>query len=494
MNTLLYNQNIYNVNIIKSQTKRVAKRGSRYHADRNRLASQVSHEPRNPMTEASPGSRQSVESLASETKPGQYFVSNYPPFSEWSEQCIPEFLQKLNHHSIADRPLGLYFHIPFCRKRCNFCYFKVYADKDQGDIDAYLGSMINELEIYANTAYVNYRPVDFIYFGGGTPSYLSVEQLAALREKADLILPWHEAKEISFEAEPGTLNRDKLECIKQLGVTRLSLGVESFSDDVLQANNRSHQLKHILNSYEIARMISFDQINIDLIAGLQEENEASWDHSIQKALELSPDSITIYQLEVPYNTLLYKQIRDSERQPVLHSWDTKFSWARYAFQVLEQAGYVRTSAYTAVKDPSTNQFRYRDALWHGSDLLAVGVASFGHLGGSLYQNEKDFGRYIDTLKTDDLPVHRCYELSQEEALIRELILQLKLGRVSIDAFARKFDIQIDILYQTQLEALRKQNIIRTEDNVIVVEKEALLKIDAWLDTFYLPQHLSSLID
>lgn len=287
------------------------------------------------------------------------------------------------------------------------------------------------------------------------------------------------------------MNREKLECIKQIGVTRLSLGVESFSDHVLQANNRSHQLTHILNSYEIARKVSFNQINIDLIAGLQEETESSWAESIQKTLELSPDSVTIYQLEVPYNTLLYKQIRDGNQQPVLHSWDTKSSWARHAFELLTQEGYARTSAYTAVKNPSANQFRYRDALWHGSDLLAVGIASFGHLGGSLYQNEKDFDRYINTLQTGALPVHRSYELSQEEALVRELILQLKLGRVSIDAFAEKFDIQIDMIFQTQLETLRKQNSIRIEDGFIEVDKEALLKIDAWLDMFYLPQHLGS---
>ena len=442
------------------------------------------------MIDVSPGIQESMETATSETKPGQYFVSNYPPFAEWNEDYIPTFLQKLNRKSLIDATLGLYFHIPFCRKRCNFCYFKVYADKDQGEINAYLKSLIQELKIYADTNYVRSRPVDFIYFGGGTPSYLSVEQLSTLREQADLILPWHEAREVSFEAEPGTLNREKLDCIKQIGVTRLSLGVESFSDHVLQANNRSHQLTHILNSYEIARKISFDQINIDLIAGLQEETKASWDKSIRKTLELSPDSVTIYQLEVPYNTILYKHIRDSNQQSILHSWDTKSSWASHAFEALTQAGYTRTSAYTAVKNPDTNPFRYRDALWHGADLLAVGVASFGHLGGSLYQNEKDFSRYINTLETGALPLHRCYELSREEALTRELILQLKLGQVSIDAFAEKFEMQIDIVYQAQLEALKQLGYIQAEDKVIVVKKEALLKIDAWLEMFYLPQHLS----
>jgi oxygen-independent coproporphyrinogen-3 oxidase len=328
-----------------------------------------------------------------------------------------------------------------------------------------------------------------VYFGGGTPSYLSVEQLETLSEQTQQIISWDSAKEISFEAEPGTLNYQKLAAIKKLGTTRLSLGVESFSDHILTANNRSHENKHILSSYEKARELDFAQINIDLIAGLQEETDASWNKSIQKTVELAPDSVTIYQLEIPLNTILYKQIQTSQTQAIpLHSWDTKAEWVKRAFAMLEEAGYTQTSAYTAVKQPDSHQFLYRNALWHGADLLALGVASFGHIAGSLYQNEKEFSHYINTIKAGMLPVHRSYELTHDEAMVRELILQLKLGRVSFEYFKAKFGVDVNALFKVQLEALEQQRFIRIDNQGIVVESTGLLKVDDWLKRFYLPQH------
>ena len=430
-----------------------------------------------------------AHTMSAKTEPGNYFVSNYPPFDQWRTETTPDYLKKLKAPSRIDAPLGLYFHIPFCRKRCNFCYFKVYTDKDNSEINQYIEALVNELKLYAEKPKLQSRSLDFVYFGGGTPSYLSVEQLETLSEQTQQIISWGSAKEISFEAEPGTLNYQKLAAIKKLGTTRLSLGVESFSDHILTANNRSHENKHILSSYEKARELDFAQINIDLIAGLQEETDASWNKSIQKTVELAPDSVTIYQLEIPLNTILYKQIQTSQTQAIpLHSWDTKAEWVKRAFAMLEEAGYTQTSAYTAVKQPDSHQFLYRNALWHGADLLALGVASFGHIAGSLYQNEKEFSHYINTIKAGMLPVHRSYELTHDEAMVRELILQLKLGRVSFEYFKAKFGVDVNALFKVQLEALEQQRFIRIDNQGIVVESTGLLKVDDWLKRFYLPQH------
>lgn len=441
------------------------------------------------MVEASSQIKQGADSMSTNTQPGNYFVSNYPPFDNWSSETTPLYLNKLEDPSPAPTPLGIYFHIPFCRKRCNFCYFKVYTDKDGSEIDEYIKAMVRELELYSNKPYLESRSIDFIYFGGGTPSYLSIEQLELLSKQSQKIISWDNAKEISFEAEPGTLNSQKLSAIKRLGVTRLSLGVESFSDQILAANNRSHELIHILNGYAKARELGFSQINIDLIAGLQGETNESWHDSIRRTIEIAPDSVTIYQLEVPYNTILYKHMQSAQTPTFqLHDWDTKAEWVRLAFEALQQAGYKQTSAYTAVRNPTAHQFLYRNNLWHGADLLALGVASFGHISGSLYQNEKEFGRYIRLIEADLLPVHRAYELSHEEAMIREFILQLKLGRVSLEYFTAKFNIDLSTFFKVQLEALKQQKLIKFEENAIVVESKGLLRVDDWLKAFYLPQH------
>src|SRR5207244_3620555 len=159
-------------------------------------------------------------------------------------------------------------HIPFCRKRCKFCYFRVYTDKNARDIDVYLEALIKEVELYARTPVVGGRALDYVYFGGGTPSFLSASQLTSLMSRLKEILPWDKAREVTFECEPGTLQEHKLEALRGLGITRLSLGIENFGDKILEANGRAHLTEEIYRSYGWARNLGFDQINIDLIAGM----------------------------------------------------------------------------------------------------------------------------------------------------------------------------------------------------------------------------------
>ena len=138
-------------------------------------------------------------------------------------------------------PLGLYLHIPFCRKRCHFCYFRVYTDKNAAEVQGYLDTLAREWELYNEQRAVAGRPLNFVYFGGGTPSFLSTRQLQSLVARMDAVSPWRDAEEITFECEPGTLTEAKLTAIREIGVTRLSLGVENFDDRILEINGRAHR-------------------------------------------------------------------------------------------------------------------------------------------------------------------------------------------------------------------------------------------------------------
>src|SRR5438552_5546122 len=139
-----------------------------------------------------------------------YFVANYPPFSAWKPAFLPEAHAALQTPPRPGTPLGLYLHIPFCRKRCKFCYFRVYTDKNAKDVEVYLDALTKEIELYSQMPAVDGRHLQFVYFGGGTPSYLSAAQLGGLFEKLQLILPWTGADEVTFECEPGTLQQHKL--------------------------------------------------------------------------------------------------------------------------------------------------------------------------------------------------------------------------------------------------------------------------------------------
>src|SRR5436189_5992737 len=145
-----------------------------------------------------------TDSTQEKTGLGNYFVANYPPFSAWKPEHLPAARAALESAPRPGTPLGLYLHIPFCRKRCKFCYFRVYTDKNARDIETYLAALVREVELYSQRPIVGGRALQFFYFGGGTPSYLSAAQLTSLVERLKVLLPWDGAAEVTFECEPGT--------------------------------------------------------------------------------------------------------------------------------------------------------------------------------------------------------------------------------------------------------------------------------------------------
>ena len=173
-------------------------------------------------------------------------------------------------------------------------------------------------------------------------------------------LPWESPREVAFECEPGTLSEHKLEAIRDFGVNRLSLGVENFDDDILVANNRAHRSMEIYRAWEWLEKVDFAQVNLDLIAGMVGETEANWQRNIDETIRLAPEAVTIYQMEIPYNTTIYKEMKEqgADAAPVA-DWATKRRWVGEAFGQLEKNGYHVSSAYTAVKDTSTIRFIYR---------------------------------------------------------------------------------------------------------------------------------------
>src|SRR4051812_32480758 len=350
-----------------------------------------------------------------ETRAGNYFVSNYPPYSFWTPDHVPDALAAIDRAPAPGTCLGVYLHIPFCRRRCHFCYFRVYTDKNSSEIQRYLDAAIEELTLYAEKPFIGGRKPYFVYFGGGTPSYLSTRQLTHLTESMKQLLPWDEAQEVTFECEPGTLTEPKVRFLREMGVTRLSLGVEHFEERILRLNGRAHGAAEIDRAYGFIRETGFPQVNLDLIAGMMGDTDETWRSAIDKTITLAPDSVTVYQMEIPYNTTIYQQMKAEghEVAPVA-DWDTKRAWVRYAFEQLEASGYTITSAYTAVRDPEKAQFVYRDSLWTGADLIGLGVASFSHVGWTHFQNEHNWDPYINRLNAGELPIYRALTPAPEE--------------------------------------------------------------------------------
>lgn len=427
-------------------------------------------------------------SSSTKTEVGSYFISNYPPFSQWSREQVDEVAAAMKQPP-ADVPLGLYLHIPFCRKRCKFCYFKVFTDVRAADIEKYVSALAREIELVSRQPVMGGRPFRFVYFGGGTPSFLSGKQLTSLVDRLRANINWDQAEEVTFECEPGTLTESKVRTLRELGVTRISLGIENFSDHVLEENGRAHLSKEIHRAWDWIQAAGFPNVNIDLIAGMVGETQENWEYNIEQALKLSPESVTIYQLELPFNTVYSKDILGNQIEIPVANWPTKRAWVSYAFDQMTAAGYHVSSAYTMVKDPDKVNFSYRDNLWRGSDMLATGIASFGHVSGVHYQNLADWDAYLDSLLNQQrLPLGRALRPTSQQRLIREMILQLKRGYLETDYFQQKFEVDIAQQWSDAWRQYEEQGFVTQQEGRIELTRDGLLRVDSLLPVFFESEH------
>jgi oxygen-independent coproporphyrinogen-3 oxidase len=417
------------------------------------------------------------------TEPGSYFVANYPPFARWTDAAVPDAFAAFAAPP-TDVPLGLYLHIPFCRKRCKFCYFRVYTDVAASDVERYSQALAREAATAAAQPAVAGRPLRYVYFGGGTPSFLSVKQLERLVAGIHESFGWDDAEEVTFECEPGTLSEPKVKALKALGMTRISLGVENFDDQILEANGRAHLSAEIMRAWDWIKAAEFPSTNVDLIAGMVGETDESWGATVEKTLALEPDSVTIYQMELPFNTVFVKDAKGEGRDVPVADWATKRRWVGEAFDRFLGRGYAVSSGYTLVRDPARVHFRYRDMLWEGSDLVALGVASFGHLSGVHYQNEPHWDPYLDAVEAGRLPIHRGLRPTRRELLIRELILGLKKGTIDTRRLAAKFGVDPLVEWGGAWERLSRDGWLEAIAPQPVLSRAGLLRVDSLLPAFF----------
>ncbi|MCA9217341.1 MAG: coproporphyrinogen III oxidase family protein [Planctomycetales bacterium] len=425
---------------------------------------------------------------ATKTDVGSYFISNYPPYSQWTESQLHHVETALASEP-RDVPLGLYLHIPFCRRRCKFCYFRVFTDKTAPEIETYVSALSREIELVSQQPCMGDRPFRFVYFGGGTPSFLSGKQLTSLVDRLRQNINWDQAEEVTFECEPGTLSEPKVKTLRELGVTRLSLGIENFSDKILEENGRAHLSGEVYKAWDWIKAVDFPNVNIDLIAGMVGETTDNWKDCIQRTIDLSPESVTIYQMELPFNTVFSKDILGNDVESPVADWPTKREWVNYAFDQLANVGYSVSSAYTMVKDPTKVNFSYRDNLFLGSDLLATGIASFGHISGVHYQNAPEWKSYTEPLLNEGkLPLYRAYKPTAHQALIRTVILLLKRGYLDVDFFKEKFDVDILEHWSSIWKDYQDKGWVTIDGNRIELTREGLLQVDGLLPPFFEPQH------
>lgn len=336
-----------------------------------------------------------------------------------------------------DHPIGLYVHIPFCERKCTYCDFNSYSGLNDL-IPAYTEALIREIGLWGS-----YEPyaVRTVFFGGGTPSELPIDRLAAILSAISSSFVLLPDAEITLEANPGTVDREYLASLLALGVNRLSLGVQSFDDAELAALTRIHSAEEARRAYEEAREAGFRRINLDLIYGLANQDTGLWAANLEEALRLRPEHLSLYALSVEPGTVLFKQVR-AGRAPGPDP-DVQAEMYEYSASAMAAAGYHRYEISNWAQPGEA--CRHNLVYWRNEPYLGVGCGAHSYLEGRRFSVVAPPRQYVAALRAAQpgdpwlMPQLENIEHIESAARLAEtLMLGLRLDEgVRLDALARE---------------------------------------------------------
>ena len=354
--------------------------------------------------------------------------------------------------------IALYIHIPFCKRKCKYCSFISFDDR-VNDIPAYIDALKQEFILRSVSA-----TIETIYFGGGTPSLLSPQQLSDILAVIGRCFEIADDTEISIEANPGTVDLKYLADIKEAGINRLSLGIQSFNDAELSMLGRIHSSKEAGAAVRDARQAGFDNLNIDLIYGLPGQNIDDWNTSLHQALDFHPEHMALYALTLEAEEMLAKEIK-AGKWPQIDA-DTVATQYELAEELLGKKGY-RHYEISNWSRPG-RECRHNLVYWQEGSYLGVGVAAHSYIEKRRSANTGDLDKYIKALSQNKLPPQEIDEIINPDLEIAEsIILGLRLCcGINIDDFEKRFGIDIMKQYGKQIEELLNFGLIEKNQEYI----------------------------
>jgi len=323
-----------------------------------------------------------------------------------------------NHNSAAveDTVRHLYVHIPFCARICPYCaFYKELLDRSQ--TPRFCEAILAELRQQAKDRALR---ASTIYFGGGTPTALTTAQLEFLlggfRNELDLA----ELVEWTMEANPGSVSAGKAALMRKLGVTRVSLGVQSWDDSLLKLLGRDHRETHLRESFQILRDAEFSSVNVDLMFGLPGQTLEQWRATLEKAIALGPDHVSTYCLAYEEDTEFFlRHARGEFREDS----DSDAEFFQTTMSMLEAAGYEHYEISNYARPGF--QSAHNRAYWSGADYLGIGPSAFSTIGMKRWQNVPDFRRYADAVLSGKSPINSVENLTPEMKRAEKIALALR---------------------------------------------------------------------
>ncbi len=368
---------------------------------------------------------------------------------------------------------SIYVHIPFCVKRCNYCDFNTYAGKTNL-IDSYVNVLCNEIYSFSNTSDID-PVVHTIYFGGGTPSLISVSELQKILMTIKTKFNVHENMEISMEVNPGTINGEYLTGIRSLGVNRLSIGMQSIQPQELTNLARIHTIYDVINTVKWSRLAGFENINLDLIFGIPGQNLSDWKRTLEFALKLNPEHFSLYSLILEPETPLYYWYKKG-LLPLVND-DLVADMYELADNLLEMSGYKAYEISNWMKIDPHDEMRYacihNMQYWLYKPYIGFGLSAHSYFNNSRSGNIHDLQKYLsigDKLVSMDNKLTNASEdiilIDREKEIEETMIMGLRLTEmgVSNERFKNRFRISLMDEYPEEIKMLREQGLVEFQDD------------------------------
>lgn len=366
----------------------------------------------------------------------------------------------------------LYIHIPFCREKCGYCAFTSRTPR-HNELDDYPALLMKELQLAAADGGAE-KPLDSIYFGGGTPSLLPPSHVARIIEKAAGLFPLSAGAEITLEANPGTIDADRLRAFREAGVNRLSLGIQTFDDALLRCLGRVHDAAQARLAFDAARRVGFANIGIDLIHALPGQTLGHWRSDLQEAVRLAPEHISVYGLTIEDGTPF--SLRYPEDSPDLPDEERSAEMFETADSVLPAAGYAHYEIANYAREGYRSQ--HNSGYWRRDGYLGLGVAAHSFLRtgfGYRFSNHDTLEEYGRELLAGHLPRRDQHHLQREDAMAEFMFLGLRLTEgVSHKRFEHEFGLPLAGIYGTVIDELVKIGLVRHERDRLRLTKRGTL--------------------
>lgn len=410
-------------------------------------------------------------------------------------------------NSVRVRPLSMYVHIPFCEHPCFYCGCNKIITRNRTHADQYLQRLYREIELQG-ALFDRTRAVRQLHFGGGTPTYLTMEQLSGLLDRLGrhFNIDRSELREFSIEIDPRTLQEDSLTALAALGFNRISLGVQDFDSNVQRAVNRLQSTEQVAHSVQQARALGYRSVSFDLIYGLPLQTVASFGRTLDSVIEIRPDRVAAYgyahmpRLFKAQRAIRAEQLPDTEtRLQLLELTVERLTAAGYVYIGMDHFALPEDDLARALRDGSLHR-NFQGYSTHGDcDLIGLGVSSISAVGGCYSQNRKQLTGYYQALDEQRLPVERGITLTMDDAVRREVIQRLMCkGELVIADIESRYAIDFATCFTrevTALQPLAADELVTLDDTRIVVTERgrALLRnvamvFDAYLQPTSSPQY------